>query len=138
MDLTRRDAIALAAGSIVVAGLPVQAATPGDEHIEAFTGGAEIADGGVILTAPEISENGASVPIEVQADGAVEIMVLALGNPSPPVATFSFGPLAASQRAATRIRLAETQDLLAIAKMADGSFAQARAHVQVTIGGCTG
>lgn len=138
MKLTRRDALALGAGAVVVAGLPVRAAAPGTDFIEAFTGGAEIADGGVTLIAPEIAENGNSVPIEIRADGASEIMVLALGNPSPQVGTFKFGPLAASQSASTRIRLAETQDLLAIAKMADGSYAQARAHVKVTIGGCGG
>ncbi len=138
MKLTRRDALALGAGAVVVAGLPVRAAAPGADFIEAFTGGAEIADSGVTLIAPEIAENGNSVPIEISADGASEIMVLALGNPSPQVGTFKFGPLAASQSASTRIRLAETQDLLAIARMADGSYAQATAHVKVTIGGCGG
>ena len=60
------------------------------------------------------------------------------GNPVPPVATFNFGPLAASQTASTRIRLAKTQDVVAIAKMADGSFVQTSATVKVTIGGCGG
>ena len=138
MKLTRRDAIAFGAGTIVVAGLPVQASMPGDEEIAAFTGGADIADGGVTLNAPEIAENGNTVPIEVSSEGAAEIMVLALGNPTPPVATFKFGPLAASQSASTRIRLAQTQELVAIAKMEDGSFAKASATVKVTIGGCGG
>ena len=138
MKLSRRDAIALGAGAVVVAGLPVRASMPGDEQIAAFTGGAEIADGGVTLNAPEIAENGNTVPIEVSADGAAEIMVLALGNPTPPVATFKFGPLAASRSASTRIRLAQTQEVLAVAKMDDGSFAKASATVKVTIGGCGG
>ena len=136
MKLTRRDAIAFGAGAVVIAGLPVRAMAAGDEEIAAFTGGADIADGGVTLNAPEIAENGNTVPIEVSADGAAEIMVLALGNPTPPVATFKFGPLAASRSASTRIRLAKTQDILAIAKMEDGSFAKATATVKVTIGGC--
>jgi sulfur-oxidizing protein SoxY len=54
------------------------------------------------------------------------------------VGTFTFGPLAASQSASTRIRLASTQDVIAIAKMADGSFVQATNNVKVTIGGCGG
>jgi sulfur-oxidizing protein SoxY len=54
------------------------------------------------------------------------------------VGTFTFGPLAASQTAATRIRLASTQDVIAIAKMVDGSFVQATKNVKVTIGGCGG
>ena len=65
-------------------------------------------------------------------------MVLALGNPTPPVATFKFGPLAASHAASTRIRLAGTQEVVAIAKMADGTFVQASSTVKVTIGGCGG
>ncbi len=138
MKLTRRDAIAFGAGAVVIAGLPVRAMAAGDEEIAAFTGGADIADGGVTLNAPEIAENGNTVPIEVSADGAAEIMVLALGNPTPPVATFKFGPLAASHSASTRIRLAKTQDILAVAKMEDGSFAKASATVKVTIGGCGG
>jgi sulfur-oxidizing protein SoxY len=68
----------------------------------------------------------------------VEIMVLATGNPTPGVATFKFGKLAASRAASTRIRLAGTQDVLAIAKLEDGSFVQASSTVKVTIGGCGG
>ncbi|WP_371224720.1 thiosulfate oxidation carrier protein SoxY [Roseovarius sp. 2305UL8-3] len=138
MKLTRRDAIALGAGAVVIAGLPVTAMAAGEEQIAAFTGGADIADGGVTLNAPEIAENGNTVPIEVSAEGAAEIMVLALGNPTPPVATFKFGPLSASRSASTRIRLAQTQEILAVAKMEDGSFAKASATVKVTIGGCGG
>jgi sulfur-oxidizing protein SoxY len=78
------------------------------------------------------------VPVSVSAPGAVSIMLLAAGNPNPDVGTFNFGPLAASQSASTRIRLASTQDVIAIAKMADGSFVQARNEVKVTIGGCGG
>ncbi len=90
------------------------------------------------LALPEIAENGNTVPVEVDAPGAVAILLLASGNPEPAVATFTFGPAAANQRAATRIRLAQTQDVIAMAKMADGSIVQASATVKVTIGGCGG
>jgi sulfur-oxidizing protein SoxY len=116
---------------------PLFAATV-DELTSAFTGGAAPAADGITLTAPEIAENGNTVPIEVDAPGAVAIMLLAAGNPTPAVATFAFGPAAGSQRAATRIRLATTQDVIALAKMADGSIKQAAATVKVTIGGCGG
>ncbi|SLN50556.1 sulfur oxidation protein SoxY [Roseovarius litorisediminis] len=139
MKLTRRDALVVGAGAFVALGLPLSASAGlGEDAIAAFTGGAEMADGGITLTAPEIAENGNTVPIEVDAPGASEILVLAMGNPTPSVATFKFGPLAASQAASTRIRLAGTQDVVAIAKMADGSFAKASATVKVTIGGCGG
>ena len=64
--------------------------------------------------------------------------VLAMGNPTPGVATFKFGALAASQTASTRIRLAGTQDVVAIAKMSDGTFVRDTKTVKVTIGGCGG
>jgi len=118
--------------------LPMAASAAGEDAIAAFTGGAEVGSEGVTLTAPEIAENGNTVPISVDAPGATAIMVLALGNPNPGVATFNFGPLAGSQSASTRIRLAGTQDVVAVAKMANGSFNQTSATIKVTIGGCGG
>jgi sulfur-oxidizing protein SoxY len=139
MELTRRNAIVLGAGAFIAAGLPKLAvASVNDEAIAAFTGGAEVGAGDIELTAPEIAENGNTVPIEVSSGTAVEILVLALGNPTPNVATFKFGKLAASRSASTRIRLAGTQDVVAIAKLEDGSFVQASSTVKVTIGGCGG
>jgi len=138
MKFTRRDTILMAAGASAAAILPIRAFAAGEDEIAAFTGGAAIGNSGVTLTAPEIAENGNTVPVEVNAPGAVSIIVLALGNPNPGVATFNFGPLAGAQYASTRIRLAGTQTVTAIAKMADGSFAQASSEVKVTIGGCGG
>ena len=138
MNLSRRDTLALGLGAVALTIMPYRAIAAADDLIAAFTGGAEVTDGGVTLTAPEIAENGNTVPIEVSAEGATAIMVLAAGNPTPGVATFNFGPLAGSQAAKTRIRLAGTQDVIAVAKMADGSFAKAQKNVKVTIGGCGG
>lgn len=138
MNLTRRDALALGLGATAASLLPLRAVAAADDAIAAFTGGAEIGSGGVTLTAPEIAENGNTVPVSVGAPGAVSIMVLATANPTPGVATFNFGPLAGSQSASTRMRLAGTQDVVAIAKMADGSFVKASSTVKVTIGGCGG
>lgn len=138
MELTRRNAILMGAGAFVVAGLPIRVSAAGEDLIAEFTGGAAIGSGDINLTAPEIAENGNTVPIEVSSETATEIMVLAMGNPTPNVATFKFGKLAASRSASTRIRLAGTQDVVAIAKLEDGSFVQAASTVKVTIGGCGG
>ncbi|OWU83513.1 sulfur oxidation protein SoxY [Oceanicola sp. 22II-s10i] len=138
MSFTRRDTLALGAGAALMTFLPFRVNAAAEDAIAAFTGGAAVTDGGVDLTAPEIAENGNTVPIEVGAEGAAAILLLATGNPTPGVATFTFGPLAGASRAATRIRLAGTQDVVAIAKMADGSFARASKTVKVTIGGCGG
>ena len=138
MDFTRRDTLALGAGAVALTVLPFRVNAAGEDAIAEFTGGADVAEGGVDLEAPEIAENGNTVPISVSAEGASAIMVLAMGNPIPGVATFNFGELAGSQFASTRIRLAGTQDVVAIAKLADGSFAKATQNVKVTIGGCGG
>jgi len=140
MDLTRRGAITLGAGLAASAFLPaLAAAATADEAIAAFTGGADAAAGGALsLTTPEIAENGNTVPVTVSAPGAEAIMILAAGNPSPDVAVIGFGPLCANQTATTRIRLAGTQDVVAIARMSDGSFVRASNTVKVTIGGCGG
>jgi sulfur-oxidizing protein SoxY len=139
MEFSRRDSFALGLGAAVLAVLPMRAyASATDDLVADFTGGADMADSGITLTAPEIAENGNTVPISVDAPGAVSILILATGNPVPPVATFNFGPLAAAHEASTRIRLAGTQDVVAVAKMADGTFARAASTVKVTIGGCGG
>ena len=143
MELTRRQTLALGAGAAAALALPLPAlaSTEADltaEAIKAFTGGAEVKEGGVDIGAPEIAENGNTVPVEVSAEGATDILLLAAGNPNPGVATFHFGKLAAASQAKTRIRLAKSQDLVAVAKLSDGSFAQATRAVKVTIGGCGG
>ena len=140
MEFTRRNILALGSGAFAAAsfaGMPAFASKT-DDAIAAFTDGAGVAEGGIELTAPEIAENGNTVPVSVVAPGAVSIMLLATGNPTPAVATFNFGPMAGARSGATRIRLAKTQDVVAMAKMEDGSFREAGATVKVTIGGCGG
>ena len=139
MELTRRKILAIGSGALAASftGLPAFASLT-DDAIAALTGGAELGSGAITLTAPEIAENGNTVPIGVDAPGATQITLFADGNPVPNVATFNFGPLSASRSASTRIRLATTQNVVAIAKMEDGSFQMAKAEVKVTIGGCGG
>jgi sulfur-oxidizing protein SoxY len=67
-----------------------------------------------------------------------DIMIVADGNPNSGLATFHFTPASGSAEAQTRIRLATTQNISAIAKMNDGSFFIDTRQVKVTIGGCGG
>lgn len=138
MEFSRRETIALGLGAAALSAMPLRVAAMTEDPIAKFTGGADVVDGGVTLTAPEIAENGNTVPIGVDAPGAVAVILVATGNPVPGVATFNFGELAGTQSVSTRIRLAGTQDVVAVAKMADGSFARATSTVKVTIGGCGG
>lgn len=140
MQLTRRETLAIGASAIAalgLSGLPAYASAT-DDLINEFTGGTAPGAGELALQAPEIAENGNTVPIEVSAPGAVAVAIYADGNPTPPVATIKFGPLSASNTVSTRIRLAKTQNVVAVAQMADGSFQMAKSEVKVTIGGCGG
>ena len=138
MTFTRRETLAVGGAALAVAALPAKLMASTADLIAGVTGGAAASSDGIELTAPEIAENGNTVPIAVSAPGAVAITLLAGGNPTPGVATFNFGADSAEQSASTRIRLAGTQDVIAVAKMADGSFAAAAQTVKVTIGGCGG
>jgi sulfur-oxidizing protein SoxY len=99
----------------------------------------------VKLDLPEIAENGNTVPITVSVDSPMteqsyvsEVLIVGDGNPNGGMATFHFSPLSGVAEANTRIRLAATQNINAIAKMSDGSFYTASKQVKVTIGGCGG
>ena len=140
MELTRRNMLAISSGAVVATGLGALPAfaSLAEDQIKELTGGAETGSGAVTLTAPEIAENGNTVPIEVAAPGAVMVTLFADGNPVPAVATVKFGKLNPSNAVSTRIRLAGTQNVIAIAQMEDGSFQRAQAAVKVTIGGCGG
>ncbi len=151
MKLTRRDALALTAGAAVFAAIGVRAGTAraGTEEtqkaIDAFTGGAAPQSGRITLTAPEIAENGNTVPVSVSiespmtdADYVASVIILAEGNPNPNVATLHFTPMNGTAEATTRMRLAKTQNVIAIARMSDGSVFMDKKEVKVTIGGCGG
>ncbi len=110
-----------------------------------FTGGAVPVEGKVKLDLPEIAENGNTVPITVtvespmtEKDYITDVIVLADGNPNAGIATFHFTPASGVAEANTRIRLANTQNIVAVAKTNDGKFYTASKQVKVTIGGCGG
>ena len=152
MKLKRREFMGLSAGAAaftLVAGntqLAFSASEPtADDMIKAFTGGAAVGEGRVSLSTPEIAENGNTVPVEVSVespmtadDYVAEVLIVADGNPSPGVATFKFTAMSGLAEASTRIRLAKTQNVIAVAKMSDGSFFMDKRAVKVTIGGCGG
>jgi sulfur-oxidizing protein SoxY len=72
------------------------------------------------------------------ADYVKAVHIVSTGNPQPAVATFHFTPQSGKASAASRMRLARTQDVLALAELSDGKVLQTRKTVKVTIGGCGG
>jgi sulfur-oxidizing protein SoxY len=148
--LSRRDALALGASGAALTLIgwgerASAAAKEAAEQIAKFTGGKTAEQGKVSIELPEIAENGNTVPLSVSVDAPMtadnyvsEILVVADGNPNPGVATFQFSPLAGKAEASTRIRLATTQNIIAIAKTTKGEFFTNQKLVKVTIGGCGG
>lgn len=102
-------------------------------------------EGRIALRLPNVAENGAAVPLAVQvespmteADHVTAVHVFSERNPLPEVVGFRMTPAMGRAAAETRIRLAETQEVTALAEMSDGSVWIARAEVKVTLGGCVG
>lgn len=103
------------------------------------TGGVALRSGRVHVDTPPLADNGHSVPLRIAVDSPMSvadhvrrITILAERNPRPVVASFVLGPHSGRAEIATRIRLADIQDVLAVAQMSDGSFWMGGAHVVVT------
>jgi sulfur-oxidizing protein SoxY len=150
LQISRRQALAIAAGAVTasaLAGMPgsAWAANDSQDIIKKFTGGKAPAKGKVKLDLPEIAENGNAVPMTVSVESPMtkesyvsDVLIVADANPRGGVATFHFSPASGVAEANTRIRLAETQNVVAVARMSDGSFFMDSKQVKVTIGGCGG
>ena len=144
----RRQTLALGAGAMSVAvlgPLPGLAKNDSEEAIKKFTGGKTPVQGKIKLDLPEIAENGNTVPMTVTVESPMteqshvtDVLIVADENPRSGVVTFHFSPASGVAEANTRIRLAATQDVIAVAKMNDGSVFMTSKQVKVTIGGCGG
>lgn len=103
------------------------------------TGNAPVNVGRVTVDTPPLADNGHSVPVRVLVDSPMtaadhvrRITLLAERNPRPIVASFMLGPHSGRAEIAVRIRLADIQDVLALAQLSDGSWWMGGAHVVVT------
>ncbi len=114
------------------------------EAIRGVMGESELQRGKVKLELPPIVENGNTVSLAVsvespmtEADHVESIHIFNQKNPQPYVAAFKLGPRAGKARVATRIRLADSQRVVAIARLSDGSFWSDGVDVIVTLAACT-
>jgi sulfur-oxidizing protein SoxY len=142
-----RRCVLLAAGAIGI----TQLSAPGSateaqmtEAIRALVGEAPLEQGKVKLELPSIVENGNAVPLTVSVDCPMtetehveSIHLFNQKNPQPFIAAFHLGPRAGKARVSTRIRLADSQRLVAVARLNDGSFWSDSADVIVTLAACT-
>jgi sulfur-oxidizing protein SoxY len=149
-DTTRRDVLRdgarLAAGTLLLTVLPGAArATPEAmaDAIKKVIGEASLRKGKVKLELPPLIENGNSVTMVVAvespmtaADHVKAIHVFNEKNPQPNVIGVYLGPRAGRASISTRIRLADSQTVIAIAEMSDGSFWSDKVDVIVTLAAC--
>jgi sulfur-oxidizing protein SoxY len=148
LALTRRTALA---GSLAVfaAALAPRLAHADAKAVEAelkkLFGDKPIGSGKIKLDVPEIAENGLVVPVTVDvespmtdADFVKTVHVFADGNPLPGIVSYTFTPACGKASASTRMRLAQTQNIICVAEMSNGALHMAKAEVKVTIGGCGG
>jgi sulfur-oxidizing protein SoxY len=98
-----------------------------------------------VFDLPDVAENGNMVPFTIgvespmtERDHVRAIYVISTGNPLPNVATFRFTPLSGRAWASSRMRLAQTQDVIGVAELSDGKLLMVRRPVKVQIGGCGG
>jgi len=120
-------------------------ATPAamEDAVRKVVGASRVSKGRVKLELPPLSENGNTVPLTVSVESPMTapdhvraIHVFTELNPQPDVVSFRFGPRAGRASVSTRIRLANTQTVTAIAELSDGSFWSAGAAVVVTLAAC--
>lgn len=120
--------------------LPPQDLRP---FIDKLTGGALVRAGKVTMEMPAIAENGNSIPFTLRvtspmtrADHVKSVHIFAPRNPRAQVAAFHFGPHSGKAEVSTRVRLAGTQKVIAIAAMSDGSFWSGEVNIVVTAAAC--
>jgi sulfur-oxidizing protein SoxY len=148
---TRRQFLGLASGAAVIGAVPIVTLRPAEATpamlaaaIRNVIGAAVVHTGKVKLDVPPLVENGNTVPMTVSVaspttsdDYVRSIHVFNEKNPQPNIGNFYLGPHAGRAQISTRIRLADSQKIVAIARLSDGSFWSASADVIVTLAACT-
>ena len=148
---SRRRFLGLAGSTAVLGAIPIVTVRPAEATpamlataIRNVVGEAVVRTGKVKLDVPPLVENGNTVPMTVSVqnpmtanDYVKSIHVFNEKNPQPNVGNFYLGPHAGRAQVSTRIRLADSQKVVAIARLSDDSFWSATVDVVVTLAACT-
>ena len=148
---TRRRFLGLAGSAVVIGAVPIVTLRPAEATpamlataIRNVVGEAEVRTGKVKLDVPPLVENGNTVPMTVSVSSPMtpddyvrSIHVFNEKNPQPNIGNFYLGPRAGRAQVSTRIRLADSQKIVAIARLSDGSFWSVSVDVVVTLAACT-
>ena len=142
---TRRQFLAAAGGVGLALAVRPAGATPASmkQAIRQIVGEAAVKRGKVKLDLPPLVENGNSVAMSVTVDSPMTtkdyvkaIHVVTEKNPQPNVISAQLGPRAGKAEIQTRVRLADTQTVIAICEMSDGTFWSDTVDVIITLGAC--
>jgi sulfur-oxidizing protein SoxY len=150
-DSTRRQFLGIAGSAAVLGAVPIVTLRPAEatpamlaSAIRNVVGEAVVRTGRVKLEVPPLVENGNTVPMTVSVqnpmtteDHVKSIHVFNEKNPQPNIGNFYLSPQAGRAQISTRIRLADSQKIVAIARLSDGSFWSATVDVVVTLAACT-
>jgi sulfur-oxidizing protein SoxY len=146
VHVTRRTVLSTAAVAGVVLAVRPAPGAPDPEIAlaEQLFGRTPMPSDRLRLDMPAVFPNGYTVPLTLdvdsqmtEADHVRTVHVVAPRNPLIRVASFHFTPRSGRARISTRIRLAEPQNIIAVAEMSDGSLLIAKTWVEVEINGCT-
>jgi sulfur-oxidizing protein SoxY len=144
---SRRDVL-LAGGAAMLAvalapGLALADIPATEAELKRLFGDRPMEEGKITLDLPPIAENGLVVPVGVEVESPMTVddyvkavHLFADGNPLPPVASFYFTPANGKAVASSRMRLARSQSVIAVAEMSNGSLHMAKSQIKVTVGGC--
>ena len=146
VGFTRREALSLGASGLAFAALTTSAWAQAWERLEAarkIIGDAKPLTDGLVLELPLVSEDGSAVPLTVRAESPMtddsyiqSIHLFANRNPSPEIAAFEFSPRAGRADVTTRVRLNETQTVIAVARTNKNVVLTASREVRITTSGC--
>jgi len=150
-DTTRRQFLGLAGTAAMLGAVPIVTLRPAEatpamltSAIRNVVGEATVRTGKVRLDVPPLVENGNTVPMTVSVanpmtpqDYVKSIHVFNEKNPQPNIGNFYLGPHAGRAQISTRIRLADSQKVVAIARLSDDTFWSATVDVVVTLAACT-
>ena len=113
--------------------------------VKTLVGDTTPVEGRISLDLSEIAENGNTVPYTVRVESPMTssdyvkaVHLLAPANPLPQISSFFFTPQSGKATVSSRMRLAQTQEVLVFAEMSDGTVYAAKRSVKVTLGGCGG
>lgn len=139
--LSRRAFVLSGAALVAAPGIARATTAEVSDLIAALTNGAPVLPGGMTLDLPELVENGNVVAMTISVEPPPGVTVASLhvyaeANPLPNVLHLAFGPASGRPRIATRIRLATSQTVTALAKMSDGTFRRDSVALLVTLAAC--